>query len=63
MSYFWCCPDCGANLDPGERCDCSEKEKSPADVEDRQGIVTERYDPSSIFTISHLQTDFNRGRR
>lgn len=23
MSYYKTCPDCGANLDPGERCDCS----------------------------------------
>lgn len=22
MAYFWTCPDCGSNLDPGERCDC-----------------------------------------
>lgn len=22
MSYFHICPYCGANLDPGERCDC-----------------------------------------
>lgn len=22
MSYFVICPDCGANLDPGEQCDC-----------------------------------------
>lgn len=22
MSYFHSCPICGANLDPGERCDC-----------------------------------------
>ena len=29
MSYFWCCPDCGANLDPGERCDCRENRKVP----------------------------------
>ena len=21
-SYFHSCPDCGANLDPGEKCDC-----------------------------------------
>ena len=20
--YGWTCPDCGANLDPGEKCDC-----------------------------------------
>lgn len=25
---FWTCPRCGANLDPGERCDC-KKEKPP----------------------------------
>lgn len=23
MAYFKSCPDCGANLDPGERCDCT----------------------------------------
>ena len=28
MSFYKICPDCGANLAPGERCDCiSEKEK------------------------------------
>ncbi len=26
MSYFWTCPHCGANLDPGEHCDCQEQE-------------------------------------
>lgn len=25
---FWTCPRCGANLDPGERCDCKQ-EKPP----------------------------------
>ena len=32
MSKFGTCPDCGASLDPGERCDCREeqKEKCPA---------------------------------
>ena len=24
MSYYRVCPLCGAALDPGERCDCSE---------------------------------------
>lgn len=25
------CPDCGCNLDPGERCDCKDhKEREPA---------------------------------
>lgn len=24
MSYFWTCPYCEANLDPGEKCECQE---------------------------------------
>ncbi len=27
MSYFDICPECGAHLDPGEKCDCKEKGK------------------------------------
>lgn len=26
MAYYKVCPDCGSNLDPGEKCDC-EAEK------------------------------------
>lgn len=22
MKYYWTCPMCGSNLDPGEKCDC-----------------------------------------
>lgn len=28
MSYYRTCPDCGAALDPGERCDCGKKENA-----------------------------------
>ena len=24
MAYFRVCPNCGSNLDPGEKCDCEE---------------------------------------
>ena len=24
MSYYDICPECGATLDPGEKCDCKE---------------------------------------
>ena len=24
---YWTCPYCGANLDPGEKCDCDEARK------------------------------------
>lgn len=27
--YGRTCPDCGARLDPGERCDCAEPENEP----------------------------------
>lgn len=26
MSFYKICPDCGANLDPGERCSCHDEE-------------------------------------
>ena len=25
MAYYNICPDCGANLDPGERCTCRQE--------------------------------------
>ncbi len=31
MSYYRSCPICGANLDPGEACDCRD-EKTAADA-------------------------------
>lgn len=30
MAYYNVCPDCGGNLDPGERCDC-KREQRPAE--------------------------------
>lgn len=33
MAQYWTCPNCGANLDPGERCDC-EKEEVKEDDKD-----------------------------
>ena len=29
MSYYRTCPDCGAHLDPGERCDCKDEKDRP----------------------------------
>ena len=33
MPYYRTCPYCGANLDPGERCDCQDKQEEPTDTE------------------------------
>lgn len=32
MSYYKPCPDCGANLDPGENCDCRQKKNGLPDA-------------------------------
>lgn len=37
MSYYRTCPECGAALDLGERCDCREKEKSRPGLQHRDG--------------------------
>lgn len=26
MAYYSTCPNCGSNLDPGEKCDCERRE-------------------------------------
>lgn len=38
-NYYQTCPYCGANLDPGERCDCDEQatdtQPGPEDVTEK----------------------------
>lgn len=34
MAMYWTCPICGANLDPGESCDCQEDNKDEEEKED-----------------------------
>jgi len=29
--YYDVCPDCGARLDPGEKCDCKEEQAEDAE--------------------------------
>lgn len=31
---YWTCPECGANLDHGEKCDCQRRQKRMEDVYD-----------------------------
>lgn len=38
MAYYKPCPNCGANLDPGEICDCKDREKK----EERKIIIPAR---------------------
>lgn len=36
-TYYWTCPYCKANLDPGERCDC-QKEKDNTVVDSYKAV-------------------------
>lgn len=39
-TYYWTCPYCNANLDPGEKCDCTkEKENNNSDTTDNYKSV------------------------
>lgn len=29
MAYYNICPNCGSNLDPGEKCDCQREKSQP----------------------------------
>lgn len=35
--YYHKCPDCGANLDPGERCDCKDERKQKIQINAERG--------------------------
>ena len=42
MSYYRTCPDCGANLDPDERCDCwkeNEETNNETEIETTEDFV------------------------
>lgn len=45
MSYFRICPNCGANLDPGEVCDC------------RDGKALASADNAGEGRVEHVLTD------
>lgn len=55
MQYVTC-PLCGANLDPGERCDCKEKEEPPHANE--LGSSSTLQMPAYI--IAHLESEHKR---
>lgn len=49
MPYYRKCPVCGAALDPGEICDCQDKEEAAPVLEHRDGskVESELIDPHS----------------
>ena len=53
MAYYRCCEICGANLDPGERCDCQDKEAAPG---------TENTESCKVDMEQHLQIHLHNTR-
>ena len=46
MAYYRVCPDCGAHLDPGEKCDCrvgAEKREGQTMADIREEVGTGQY--------------------
>ena len=52
MSYYRVCPICGAALDPGELCDCKDKEKAAQGVSSTQSGMVEQVLTDTVSTSS-----------
>ena len=37
--WYWTCPDCGANLDHGEKCDCSLLSSTAGGLPSPMGMI------------------------
>ena len=48
--YYVTCPVCGANLDPGERCDCTKKSR-PANSNSQDGTGNQKGFPKNLQLI------------
>lgn len=56
MSFYKTCPHCGANLDPGERCDCQDKEETAPGATNTGSGRVEKVKASQISTPSIPKT-------
>lgn len=66
MSYFRICSICGANLDPGEQCDCRERaESEPRTNKEKAATVLEHREQQGGTGFGgrcfHLQSIEERG--
>lgn len=69
MAYYNKCPECGANLDPGERCDCGiceeitvEIKKAPAKVE-VSASATLKHQLEMSISVYMKNNEKSRGKR
>lgn len=60
MPYYRICPDCGAYLDFGERCDCQDEEKAAPVLEHRNGQVDQKLTDPRSTSIVHQNEGGNQ---
>lgn len=58
--YFKECPDCGAHLDPGERCDCKEAKRE--DAPDAAGTPSEINSTVSVCRMESIRAEVHHQR-
>jgi len=64
MAYYIPCPACGANLDPGEECDCKEKGAAPTERGGSvQPTIKTGLEIKPVLMIAQFQKKVKRGRR
>ena len=51
MGYYRTCPHCGANLDPGETCDCQDKERAAQGATNTRDGRAEQIEPAVSASI------------
>lgn len=62
MTYYRKCPDCGAYLDPDERCDCQDKETALSATNAESGKVDHEFpDPRSICILRNYLEEIKSG--
>lgn len=55
MGIYKQCPHCGANLDPGERCDCGEQKERTASPTKESCSISKHV--ALTATVSHIITE------
>lgn len=62
MSIYKICPDCGAHLDPGERCECEGRYAPVDEMEARRPIKARQLSMSDLYA-RHMGIDKEEYRK
>ena len=55
MAFYRTCPLCGAALDPGERCDCQQKESLSGCSSTRKGKAKVNHKPTFATIVQNAK--------